>query len=216
MAEMKAVVLSLHRSATRSTIEHLINLGLPATHYVTQSSKKEFRRAIHDRATDLDHVFAFIEPLLAGFEAVGDVPVPVLYRQFERRYPEARFILVRRDPAGWVKSVREHVGPRDFAVPEKVQYWEYFPDRPPGLRALSDAQLVRMYEEHTERVKAHFVARPEKLGVFEVKDRDTPQRIAAFLGIESRRPFPHVRHDGTRRTPWRRWTEAVLRQVARR
>lgn len=213
---MKAVVVNLHRSATRSTIGHLRHLGLRTTHYITQGSKKEFRRAILGRETDLDHVFSVIEPALAGYEAAGDVPIPVLYAQFERRYPEAKFLLVLRDANGWVKSVREHIGSRPFAAPERVQYWQYFPARPERIGELTDAELVAMYAEHTARVEAHFAGRREKLGVFSVDAPDAPQRIAAFLGIESTRPFPHVRHDETKRTPLRRLAERLARLISPR
>jgi hypothetical protein len=210
---MKAVVVSLHRSATRSTVAHLQHLGLRTTHYITQDRKKEFRRAILGRETDLEHVFTVIEPALAGYDAAGDVPVPVLYRQFEARYPEAKFLLVLRDPSGWVKSVREHIGARPFAAPEKVQYWQYFPGKPERIGDLDDSQLVAMYGEHTARVEAHFASRPERLGVFQISDSDTPRRIAAFLGIDSTKPFPHVRHDEKKRTPLKRLAESIARRL---
>jgi hypothetical protein len=210
---MKAVVVSLHRSATRSTVAHLQHLGLRTTHYITQDRKKEFRRAILGRETDLDHVFSVIAPALAGYDAAGDVPVPVLYRQFEAHYPEAKFLLVTRDPAGWAKSVREHIGTRPFAAPEKVQYWQYFPNRPERIGELTDDQLVAMYWEHTARVEAHFLGRSEKLGVFQIGEADTPQRIAAFLGIDSSKPFPHVRHDERKRTPLKRLAERIARRI---
>jgi len=210
---MKAVVVSLHRSATRSTVAHLQQLGLRTTHYITQDSKREFRRAILGRETDLDHVFSVIAPALAGYDAAGDVPVPVLYRQFEARYPEAKFLLVTRDPAAWAKSVREHIGARPFAAPEKVQYWQYFPNRPERIGDLTDDQLVAMYWEHTARVEAYFNGRREKLGVFPIDAPDAPQRIAAFLGIDGKRPFPHVRHDEKKRTLLRRLAESVARRL---
>ena len=213
---MKAVVVSLHRSATRSTVAHLQQLGLRTTHYITQDTKREFRRAILGRETDLDHVFSVIEPALAGYDAAGDVPVPVLYRQFEARYPEAKFLLVLRDPAAWVKSVREHIGDRGFAAPEKVQFWQYFGDRPERIGQLTDAQLTGMYTEHTARVDAYFAGRPEKLGVFRIEAPDAPQRIAAFLGVDSTRPFPHVRHDEKKRTPLRRFAERLARLISPR
>ena len=213
---MKVVVVSLHRSATRSTIGHLRHLGLRTTHYITQGTKKEFRRAILGRETDLDHVFSVIEPALAGYDAAGDVPVPVLYRQFEECYPEARFLLVLRDATAWVRSVREHIGSRPFAAPERVQYWQYFPDRPERIGELTDAELVAMYAEHTARVEAYFAGRPEKIGIFSVEATDALQRIAAFLGIQSTKPFPHVRHDETKRTPLRRLAERLARLISPR
>jgi len=35
-------------------------------------------------------------------------------------------------------------------------------------------------------------AAPDKLGVFDLYAPDTSQRMAAFLGVESSRPFPHL------------------------
>jgi hypothetical protein len=126
-----------------------------------------------------------------AFDAVGDVPIPALYPQLSERYPEAKFLLVWRDPRKWVRSVRNHIGSRALHQLEKIQYWRYFNSRPEYLHEFSDEELVRVYDQHKAEIVAFFAQKgPDRLGVFQLESPNIDRDIARFLGHEHSEPFP--------------------------
>jgi hypothetical protein len=92
----------------------------------------DFSSQIIGREVDLDFVAETLAPALEIYDAVIDLPTPVLYRQLYRRYPTAKFILLLRNPFDWVRSVRAHIGRRELLPYERVQYWHYLQRRPCG------------------------------------------------------------------------------------
>lgn len=190
---MKCLVLSLHRSATRSTAALLRGAGLRTAHFILADMRDDYAARVAGRETDLDFVFAATEPLIAGYDAAADVPIPVLYRQLDRRYPDAKFLLVRRDPAAWLRSVRAHTAGRPLFVGEKIQYWAYLPDRPLSLADIPDRDLLAAHAAHHERVAAYFAMHPEKLLAVDLDDPSIASRIGGFLGLAGPLEFPTVR-----------------------
>jgi hypothetical protein len=143
--------------------------------------------------TDLEHVTRVLAPILDCYDAVADVPMPVLYRQLLARYPEAKFLLLHRHAFEWLRSVRWKLRLGEFQPYVRTVYWTYFDRRPRRVEELSDADLLWMHGQHLADVLAFFRrAGPGRLGVFDLHARDTGPRIAAFLGIESQQPFPHL------------------------
>jgi Sulfotransferase domain len=190
---MKCFIVSLHRTGTRSTIDFLSSF-LSAIHYPGKHEGEEVSESkILGRETDLDFVADTLWPTFDAYDAVADVPTPVLYRQLCRRYPTAKFILLLRNPFDWVRSVRRHIGVRALRPFECVQYWQYLPWRPMRLSdEVDDRQLLRMNALHTAEIVEFFAhAAPANLGVFELGAEDTGRAIAAFLGVDSAAPLPH-------------------------
>jgi hypothetical protein len=190
---LKCVVLSLHRSGTRSTTELLGQLGLATTHWPAYHNGIDVRPQIAGRETQLEAVYETIAPIVDDSEAVADVPFPVLYPQLHERFPAVSYILVQRDPQRWLESVRKHGAGRQFGPYERVQYWQYFPERPGTIDALADRDLLWMQEEHRTRVERFFADRePDRLRTLTLEDPDVATKIAAFLGYEEAGPLPHV------------------------
>jgi hypothetical protein len=190
---VKCFVLSLHRSGTRSTAAYLEALGVRTRHWPIEHEGVNLQDQIVGRETDLEHVAAALAPVLDSYDAVADVPIPVLYRQLLARYPEAKFLLLYRHAFDWLRSVRWKLRQRDFAPYVRTVYWTYFDRRPARIDELSDADLLWLHGRHLADVIEFFgQAGPEQLGVFDLYAPDSGPRLAAFLGIESRRPLPHL------------------------
>jgi Sulfotransferase domain len=195
---MKCFVVSLHRCGTRSTAAFLNELGIRTRHWPVEHGGVDLQEMIRGRETDAAYVTTVLEPVIESYDAVADVPIPVLYRELFARYPEAKFLLLYRDPFDWIQSVRWKLRRGDFQPYVRVQYWTYFPRHPERIGDLTDEELVWMHGQHRNEVLAYFgrVA-PDQLGVFDLDASDTSQRVASFLGVESARPFPH--HHSRRR-----------------
>jgi hypothetical protein len=190
---MKCVVLSLHRSGTRSTAAYLASLGLRTRHWPVDHDGIDLEAQIAGRETDREHVATVLTPVFADHDAVADVPMPALYREMTTRDPETRFLLAYRPAFDWIRSVRWKTRDRDLSPYERVLYWMYFPSRPRRLAELSDNQLLGMHGQHLADVVAWFErAGPDRLGIFDLYAAETGPRIAAFLGLPAAGPLPHL------------------------
>lgn len=201
----KYFILSLHRSGTRSVTELLEGFGLRIVHWpVRYNGWKQLRPKIIGRETDLDTVMDVIEPVINKNDGLSDVPVPVLYRQLDERYPNAHFILVRRNTADWIRSVRRFVGDRPFDPYECVQYWHYLPARPKSLAEISDGELAEMNARHASAVQGYFArAERTKFAAFNLENQDTGKGIAEFIGADFDTILPHIT-DRPKRKRWYR------------
>jgi hypothetical protein len=121
----KAFLLNLNRSGTQSVHDHFIRAGLSTVHWPAVVDGIDYERQVMGREHNLDFVADLLGPVFARATAASDVPVPVLDRQLEKRYENARFLSVRRESGEWVSSVRRHIGGRTLHPFEKVQYFQY-------------------------------------------------------------------------------------------
>lgn len=190
--EPKCFVVSLHRCGTRSVTELFETLGLRAVHWPVRNNGFRLQPKIAGRETDRTYVLDVIEPVINKSDALTDVPIPVLYRELSERYPNAKFLLVRRRPADWIRSVRKHIGERPFRPYERVQYWHYFPSKPPALTDLSDDDLAGMCKRHVSQVTEFFANNGAPFASFDLEDAKTGAGIASFLGGCYDSPLPHV------------------------
>lgn len=190
----KCFLLSLHRSGTRSATNVLEELGLRTAHWPVRHNGFRLQPKITGHETELDHVLGVIEPVINRYDALADVPVPVLYRNLDARYPNAKFILLRRSTPEWIRSVRKHIGKRPFNPYERVQYWHYFSQKPQSLQELSDSDLSGMNERHASQVMDYFSKHGSGKFVFHVlEDPLVGAKIGTFLGRGENARMPHIK-----------------------
>jgi len=130
--------------------------------------------------------FSAIFEVSDRFDSFEDWPWPLLYKEFDARYPEALFILtLRKDPETWFESLCKHAdrtGPTDA---RKIVYGHAMP------RDYKEEHL-RIYNRHNKEVEDYFRGRPHKLLKICWEDGDGWPEICAFLGLPvPGLPFPH-------------------------
>jgi hypothetical protein len=176
--------LGLSRTGTKSLHAAGVILGYPAVHYPLLAGEWWFQGN-------------FSAETLFGCRFVTDLPTPIFYRELDRAFPDARFVLTLRDPSVWIESAQR-----------------FFEARPPQGESTASRDLVRSacygnsafqrdlylaaFMRHRESVERHFAGRPGKLLTIDVTtDADAWQRLSAFLGKPdpglSR--FPNVKDD---------------------
>jgi hypothetical protein len=188
---IKCYPIGLHRTGTRS-MSTLLSRYCSVLQYPVKYGGVDLESQIVGRERDLSFVSDLLSPALDAYDAVTDVPIPVLYRQLFHRYPTAKFILLVRNPCDWVRSVRRHVGRRKLLPFERVQYWQYLTWRPKDLSNVTDKQLLRMHVQHTADVIDFFErTSADSLGVFELRP-ESGQAVAAFLDIDAGAVLPLV------------------------
>lgn len=148
--------VSLHRSGTQSAHDLFRRAGVTAIHWAANVDGVDYQAQIEGRETDLPFVVQTLEPVFAAYRAVSDAPIPALFEELAKRYPDARFFALSRTPESWIASVRRHIGTRPFVAFERTMYWSYFDQRPESLSELSDDDLQQYHEWHHASLGALF------------------------------------------------------------
>ncbi len=130
------------------------------------------------------------------FDAFQDNPWPLVYREMDALWPEAKFVLTWRDPQKWVASQVKHFGTAVTPMREAI----YGAGR--GCPEGNEAHYLAVYTAHTDAWRAYFRDRPGKLLELNFEQGDDWATLCAFLG----RPvpeaaFPHANKADTRRRP---------------
>jgi Sulfotransferase domain len=128
---------------------------------------------------------------LEGYEALCDLPIPLLYEKLDKAYPGSKFILTLRSEENWLESIRKHF--LDEYNPWKSQWDEDpFSHRVHHLtfgRTDFDAEVfLSRYREHNAAVQEYFRWRPESLLILHLDRKDGWGKLCPFLG----RPIPAV------------------------
>lgn len=179
----------MHRTGTKSLCTYLRSLSLKDIHWPWWCE-----RQISTHLKDPEKIVDILEPLLYTYDCFADFPFPGLYRVLDRRFPNSRFILVRRDPDNWVRSVRKHwgwTGARIDSTPSKRSCIADMSPSDLSVLTVADApSLISKHARHSEEVQAYFDGRADRLLVVDLEDARINERISEFLGLKVR-PYPH-------------------------
>ncbi|MFK7992825.1 MAG: sulfotransferase [Granulosicoccus sp.] len=143
----KVVGIGLNKTATKSLALCFQTLG-----YRNQSYSLEAFRLYQDKN------WQALFNIMDEHDSFEDWPWPLMYREIDQRYPDARFLLtVRKSPEAWYRSLCKmavRMGPlSDF---EKPIYGYAMPQA-------AKAEHLAFYENHNAQVRAYFADRPGKL-----------------------------------------------------
>ena len=142
---------------------------------------------------DLELLRAFsigrIEDILdetENYDSFEDWPWPLLYRELDLRFPDAKFILtLRRDANIWFDSLCRHSDRTGPTEARKIVYGHEMPHDFPEKHQ-------EIYERHNREVEEHFRDRPDRLLKVSWENGDGWGKLADFLDREAPDiPFPH-------------------------
>ena len=111
------------------------------------------------------------------FDAVEDMPWPLMYRELDEAFPGSKFILTVRNTDKWYKSIAGHFG----ANPYHIQQLTYGDDAPAPVG--HEARYREVYEAHNSAVREYFRDRPQDLLVMELEKGDGWEKLGAFLNV---------------------------------
>ena len=193
---MKVFCTGWQRTGTTSLAKALKFLGLE-----TLDWPKELFRDIDD-------------DVIRRYDAFTDNPIPLLYKELDRRHPGSRFIHTVRDDEAWLKSAEWL-----FTLGMVKFNWRDGKDGPILAEmhrelygtTVFDAELfLERYCRHNREVAEYFADRPDDLLVVDITRGEGFERLCPFLGLPlPAEPFPHW----NRREP--NW-KVRLRSLARR
>lgn len=152
-----------------------------------------------------EKVWAVARDRVPEADAHNDNPWPLLYRELDSEYPNAKFVLTVRDTEHWLQSVVRH-----FADTQSdVMQWIYGVPAAKG----NEARLREIYLAHNVAVRAHFLGRGNFLEI-DFEQGHGWRELCGFLGYAiPDAPFPHsnqaVDRERKQRSPYRRLKNAI-------
>ena len=168
--------VGLSRTGTTSLTHALELLGYRTSHWED-----------HDEINQHLIQNNFTLSLLEQYDAITDNPIPSIYQELDKAYPNSKFILTVREYDSWLKSVKHHhlinVGPQFPSFNTKLCYGSWYFD---------EEKFTNTYYAHEAEVRAYFNDRPEDLLVLNIREGDGWEKLCAFLGQPIPTvPFPH-------------------------
>jgi hypothetical protein len=183
--------ISFHKTGTRSFHELMQVSGKSSFHSPGSEREHEF----FSLRKNPKCVLSKLESIIAEVTIHSDVPWPGLFREVAAKYPAAKFVLIRRDPAKWFESLSKHWSwpllKRRLTPFEAIQYWPYLGDEIDRLFTRRDRNLfIDAFIRHEHAVQRELP--PERLLVLGLGDSDAARKIASFVNLPEVHSFPHV------------------------
>jgi len=146
----------------------------------------------------------YIEETLTQWDAVQDMPWPLFYKELYELYPNAKFILTKRDTQAWIKSVVRHFGMVRIPLHQKI----YNVPKAEGYENV----YIKKYEAHNKAVIEFFEGK-ENFLVMEIGKNFNYKILCNFIGVPKPESdaFPHSRINKQKfnRYKWYRFIRAL-------
>ena len=194
MTRQKVFCIGFQKSGTSSLREALRTLGYNVTGVFGRKVKlAELKRRYVEMGLEIAR----------QYDAVEDMPWPLMYRELDAEFPGSKFILTVRDTDRWWKSISGHFGDN----PYHLQQLTYGDDAPAPVG--HEARYREVYEAHNAAVMAYFAGRPDALLVMRLEDGDGWDKLCPFLGLPVLdTPFVHTNSSRQR--------QSIANRIARR
>jgi hypothetical protein len=177
MAQSKVFCIGFHKTGTSSLAQALRRLGYRVCFNLQWNNA--------DLIRDMERVCF---DLAKKYDAFEDNPWPLLYRQLDSWYPEAKFILTRRETDAWYRSAANFFGPQTTLM----RQWIYGPEA--GSPIGNQVIYCERYDRHNREILEYFADRPDRLAVMDITKGDGWPELCAFLDKPvPEAPFPHAK-----------------------
>jgi hypothetical protein len=210
----KYFCISFHKTGTRSIHQFMLAGGLTALHHPKDVGGVDWQRKLIPMRNSPGLIIEALHPVIDAASVHADVPWAGIYGEIAAAYPEAKFILVKRDPAEWFKSISHHWSldllKHRMTPLEYIQYVPYFGTETGRLFGPRDRDLfIHAFTTHERNVQERLPA--ERLLVLNLGEESSAQKLAAFAGLSTAPAFPRI-GIGKRKTSLQRLPKNILKR----
>lgn len=176
----KIFYLGFHKTGTTSFGAFMQQLGFKSQSYYKPYSRS-FALSLRNR--DFRELFEMTD----RYDAFDDDPWYLFYREFETRYPTAKFVFYERDPEKWYQSALLFFGRSTTPMAE------YIFGEGKGSPMFNRDRHIAVYRKHSADVRDYFRDKPDKfLEIPDLSD-SSARAVAEFVGCApSGVAFPHA------------------------
>jgi hypothetical protein len=206
---MKFFCIAFHKSGTSSMHAWFQQAGFRAFHYPKRVMGVNYVQRIRPVIDDNDRILDILSPVINTYDGHSDAPWAGLYPELLSRLPEAKFILIRRDPEAWWESLARDWQldwlNRRISAYEWIQYRRHLELDPHALITRRNRDtFIKAYRSHVEMAAKTIPS--DRLLSFDLQDPDKGARLSEFSGLEKIIEFPHrlpVSSSKPLKTAWR-------------
>mgnify|MGYP006444365125 CR=1 FL=1 len=174
MKSQKVFIISLHKTGTTSVTYFLEKFG----YLMTGPDTHLFDKAMNE---DYDEIDSFLEK----FDGFQDDPWYMMYSYVYNKYPNAKFVFLKRNSEDWIRSVQSFYGRDRFN--NRVRRLFYGNADTIKYESL----YLEKFETHTQQVKNFFEKKDNYIEI-DVKKPNDAVRLQRFLGERIKYDrFPH-------------------------
>lgn len=176
----KVFCIGLNKTGTTSIGDALEHLGYRRSGWDPIKSSALILRWYEER---LEPIHSHVHQ----YDVFEDLPWPLLYKEMDIHYENARFILtVRKTPEIWLDSQIRHLNRIENYFGTKLVYGSFSAERDPEM-------FLNRYIKHIEDVNSYFSGRPHKLLQLTIQESLGWNELCNFLEIGNvpNIPFPH-------------------------
>lgn len=164
---MKIFCIGFQKTGTSSLRDALQQIGYSVTGVFGRDVPlAELRRTYVERGLDI----------ATRYDAVEDMPWPLMYRELDAAFPGSKFILTMRETDRWYRSIAGHFGDN----PYHIQQLTYGDDAPAPVG--HEARYREVYDRHNAEVRAYFADRPADFLELWLERGDGWDKLGPFLG----------------------------------
>lgn len=181
--------IGMHKTATSSLHEALKILGYDSFHW-GEGEAPLIWQEMHALGRS---------KTLEQWDALSDLPIPLLYQKLDLAYPNSKFILTIRDETDWLMSVKKLWGTK--FNPTRWM-WEVYPfthhihTAMYGTKDFDALVFLQRYRRHNAEVCEYFKHRPQDLLILDMDAGHEWPSLCRFLD----QPIPHQRYPRANRS----------------
>lgn len=194
MRQAKIFNIGFHKTGTTSLTQFMREHGFKVMHSVSNSMQSLGLGLQSDgeegdgTPVDLNSLIdeGLLSNLIQQFDYFSDNPWPLLYRRLDQAYPDSLFILTRRKVDSWMNSLLKYTSDENTRMRQMIYGY--------GNPHRHVSRYRKVYLAHNRAVEDYFNGRNNFISIdLEEDDAIIAERLAAFLGVESKDPvFPSL------------------------
>jgi len=172
--------IGLHKTATNSFHCAMQILGFSSGHWKNAHWAKKIWQDMTEIGTSIT---------LEKNYALSDLPIPVIYRELDKGYPNSKFILTIRDENNWIESIKKHWNPEYNKFKNN---WNHDPFSHKihkilyGQKGFDQQIFLERYRKYNKEVIDYFKDRNEDFLILNMDNKEENHWIALcnFLNME--------------------------------
>jgi hypothetical protein len=190
----KVFGIGLSRSGTTSLNVALNSLGIKSLHYgIGTKGGKEM-------IGDIKHGKFDGHQVMDSFDAMTDIQASCYFEQWDKVYPNSKFILTIRNTDEWIDSIRRYWKVHDDERNYLSQQNGFMHTSMYGCWHFNKRRFLYVYLRHLREVKRYFKNKEHQLLIInfsEFSDKKKWKKLCSFLGL----PMPYSKNGKLKRFP---------------
>lgn len=121
-----------------------------------------------------------IENDLKKYQFINDVPIQSRYKEYDKRFPNSKFILTIRDELSWLVSIQKQF--LKYKRPKNSFFYNNWVEQF-GFFGTSNEMFLKKYREHKIEAEEYFKGRNDFL-IMNIFSGDSWEKLCSFLNIK--------------------------------